>query len=102
MRSRPRRRSSASRVLREREIDLCVVAGDVNSTLAGALAAVKLGVRVAHIEAGLRSFDRAMPEEHNRVLTDHLSDLLLAHSEEAITTSSARGSPPASTSSGTR
>ena len=73
------------RVLIEREIDLCVVAGDVNSTLAGALAAVKLGVPIAHIESGLRSFDRAMPEEHNRVLTDHLSDILLAHSEEAIT-----------------
>ena len=73
------------RVLREREIDLCVVAGDVNSTLAGALAAVKSGVKLAHIESGLRSFDRAMPEEHNRVLTDHVSDILLAHSEEAIT-----------------
>ena len=73
------------RVLRDREIDLCVVAGDVNSTLAGALAAVKLGVPIAHIESGLRSFDRAMPEEHNRVLTDHLSDVLLVHSEEAIT-----------------
>jgi UDP-N-acetylglucosamine 2-epimerase (non-hydrolysing) len=73
------------RVLIDREIDLCVVAGDVNSTLAGALAAVKLGVPIAHIEAGLRSFDRAMPEEHNRVLTDHVSNILLAHSEEAIT-----------------
>jgi UDP-N-acetylglucosamine 2-epimerase (non-hydrolysing) len=73
------------RVLIDREIDLCVVAGDVNSTLAGALAAVKLGIPIAHIESGLRSFDRAMPEEHNRVLTDHVSDVLLAHSEEAIT-----------------
>jgi UDP-N-acetylglucosamine 2-epimerase (non-hydrolysing) len=73
------------RVLIDREIDLCVVAGDVNSTLAGALAAVKLRVPIAHIEAGLRSFDREMPEEHNRVLTDHVSDILLAHSEEAIT-----------------
>jgi UDP-N-acetylglucosamine 2-epimerase (non-hydrolysing) len=73
------------RVLRDREADLCVVAGDVNSTLAGALAAVKLGVKVAHVEAGLRSFDRAMPEEHNRVLTDHVSDVLLVHSEEAVT-----------------
>ena len=73
------------RVLLEHDIDLCVVAGDVNSTIAAALAAVKLGIPIAHIEAGLRSFDRAMPEEHNRVLTDHLSDILLAHSEEAIT-----------------
>ena len=72
------------RVLIEREIDLCVVAGDVNSTLAGALAAVKLRVPIAHIEAGLRSFDRTMPEEHNRVLTDHVSDILLAHSQEAV------------------
>lgn len=71
------------RVLREREVDLCVVAGDVNSTLAGALAAAKSGVGLAHIESGLRSFDRTMPEEHNRKLTDHLSDVLLTHSEEA-------------------
>jgi UDP-N-acetylglucosamine 2-epimerase (non-hydrolysing) len=71
------------RVLREREIDLCVVAGDVNSTLAAALAAVKAGVRLAHIESGLRSFDRAMPEEHNRKLTDHVSDVLLTHCADA-------------------
>lgn len=71
------------RVLREREIDLCVVAGDVNSTLAGALAAAKAGVKLAHIESGLRSFDRTMPEEHNRKLTDHLSDVLLTYSEDA-------------------
>ena len=71
------------RVLREREIDLCVVAGDVNSTLAAALAAAKAGVRLAHIESGLRSFDRTMPEEHNRKLTDHLSDVLLTHSPDA-------------------
>ncbi len=62
---------------------LVVVAGDVNSTLAGALAAVKLGVPVCHIESGLRSFDWSMPEEHNRRLTDHLSTLLLTHSESA-------------------
>jgi UDP-N-acetylglucosamine 2-epimerase (non-hydrolysing) len=72
------------RVLQEREADLCVVAGDVNSTLAAALAAVKLRVAVAHIESGLRSFDPEMPEEHNRRLTDHVSDVLLAHSPGAL------------------
>src|SRR5262249_9333064 len=57
--------------------DLVVVAGDVNSTLAGAVAARRCGVRVAHIESGLRSGDWSMPEEVNRVLTDHVSALLL-------------------------
>jgi UDP-N-acetylglucosamine 2-epimerase (non-hydrolysing) len=64
--------------------DLVVVAGDVNSTLAAALAAVKLHIPVAHIESGLRSFDERMPEEHNRKLTDHLSAVLLAHSASAL------------------
>jgi UDP-N-acetylglucosamine 2-epimerase (non-hydrolysing) len=71
-------------VLLELQPALVVVPGDVNSTLAGALAAAKLHIPVAHLEAGLRSFDPAMPEEHNRRLTDHLSDLLLTHSEGAL------------------
>jgi UDP-N-acetylglucosamine 2-epimerase (non-hydrolysing) len=71
-------------VLREREAALCVVAGDVNSTLAAALAASKLQIPVAHVESGLRSFDERMPEEANRRLTDHLSRLLFAHSDSAV------------------
>jgi UDP-N-acetylglucosamine 2-epimerase (non-hydrolysing) len=70
-------------VLLEHRPDWVVVFGDVNSTIACALVAVKLGTRVIHVEAGLRSFDRSMPEEINRLLTDQISDLLLTPSVDA-------------------
>jgi UDP-N-acetylglucosamine 2-epimerase (non-hydrolysing) len=73
--------------------DVVVVAGDVNSTLAGALAAVKLGTPVCHVESGLRSHDWSMPEEHNRRLTDHVSTLLLTHSESANQNLESEGIP---------
>jgi len=71
-------------VLDELEPTLVLVYGDTNSTLAGALAASQAGIPVGHVEAGMRSFDRSMPEELNRVLTDHASDLLICSTETAV------------------
>jgi UDP-N-acetylglucosamine 2-epimerase (non-hydrolysing) len=71
-------------VLLEHKPDVLVVVGDVNSTVAGAMTAAKLGIRIAHVEAGLRSFDRTMPEELNRLLTDAISDFLFVTEESGV------------------
>ncbi len=78
-------------VLLDEKPDLVMVPGDVNSTLAATLTAVKMGIPVAHIESGLRSFDRTMPEEVNRIVADQFSEHLFLHSEEAIENLRAEG-----------
>ncbi|HWT90550.1 MAG TPA: UDP-N-acetylglucosamine 2-epimerase (non-hydrolyzing) [Solirubrobacterales bacterium] len=80
-------------VLTEERPDLVMVPGDVNSTLAAALTAVKMGIPVAHIESGLRSFDMTMPEEVNRIVADRFSQWLFLHSDEGVENLRAEGVP---------
>jgi UDP-N-acetylglucosamine 2-epimerase (non-hydrolysing) len=80
-------------VLIEEAPDLVIVPGDVNSTLAAVLTAIKMEIPVAHIESGLRSFDMTMPEEVNRIVADRFSELLFLHSDEAIENLRAEGIP---------
>jgi len=81
-------------LLVERRPDVVLVVGDVNSTVACGLAAVKLGIRLAHVEAGLRSFDRSMPEEINRLVTDAISDLLFVTEQSGLDNLAREGVAP--------
>ena len=86
--------AAMERTLLKLRPDLVMVVGDVNSALASSLAAAKLGIRVAHVEAGLRSFDRSMPEEINRRVTDRLSDFLFVSEESGLVNLKREGIPP--------
>ncbi|MFH1196563.1 MAG: UDP-N-acetylglucosamine 2-epimerase [bacterium] len=72
------------KVLLQEKPDMIIVYGDVNSTMACSITAAKLGIKIAHVESGLRSFDRTMPEEINRILTDHIADYLFVTEKSGI------------------